>query len=57
MGLDAEAGDCQMMLITLRKQSSHIARAKWASNIFHAEATLSLEKYTDKYSRKQQLIQ
>lgn len=41
MGLDAEdaeAGDCQMMLITLRKQCSHAVRAKWLSNTFQAEA-------------------
>lgn len=54
MGLDAEdaeAGDCQMVLITLRKQCSHVVRAKWPSSIFHAAATPSLEKYPDKYSR------
>lgn len=54
MGLDAEdaeAGDCQMMLITLRKHCSCVVRAKWLSNAIQAQATQSLEKHTDKYGR------
>lgn len=46
MGLDAEdaeAGDCQMMLITLRKQCSHVVRTKWPSDPA-AATTGSLEK-------------
>lgn len=60
MGLDAEdaeAGDCQMMLITLRKQRSRVVRAKWLSDTFRAEATRGREKYTKKHSGEQQLIQ
>jgi len=36
---DAEAGDCQMELITLRKHCYNAVKAKWVSDTFATEET------------------